>query len=79
MTTEELLDLLPDSIYIPYDNPEDEFEKKRGYGFVLEKESGVYELSYFNFLYDVELISFKGTLPEVANKMYEWCKEHGYC
>ena len=78
MTTEELLNSLPDKIDVPFGNPEDEFERFRPYGFVLDKDNGVYELSYFNFLYEQELISFNGSLHEVASKMYEWCKEKGY-
>lgn len=78
MTTIELLDKLPEEICLPNDHPVDEFDDYICYTFNLIKDEGEYELFYFSHLWDKELVSFCGSLPDVAEKMYAWCMENGY-
>lgn len=77
-TIEELLDSLPETIVTPREDPcaEFDFERNYYYEFCLYKEHGGYEVSYYCFLYEVELVSFTGTLKEVVNKMVEWYKNY---
>lgn len=80
---ERLLNQLPEHIEIFNGSIDAEFEedKYNYYLFVLHKDeddNSKYELSYFDYLWDKELIAFEGTLTEATKKMYEWCKENGY-
>ena len=78
MTTEELFSKLPDKIILPNPHPIDELDDERWYLFELNKYGDEYELSYYDFANDEELISFQGSLPDIASKMYDWCKENHY-
>lgn len=78
MSIEELLDSLPDKIVLPNNNPIDEFDKELWYCFRLYKEGTEYELVYYCWLNDKELISFEGSLRFVAEHMYQWCVDNGY-
>lgn len=71
-STIELLDRLPDLIKKPNKNPIDEWDNEIYYHFHLLKDEGVYELSYYSFLMDSELISFSGSLDEVVKNMTEY-------
>lgn len=75
-TIEEILDLLPDGISVT--NSIDDLDSELWYSFSLDKNESIYELSYYNWIWEKELVSFSGNLHEVASKMYEWCKEKGY-
>lgn len=80
---ESLLNSLPSFIKIYDTTIEAEFDSDHYiyYAFDLGKDDGVenvYELSYFCYLWEKELISFKGSLHDVAEKMVAWCKLNGY-
>ena len=79
MTTEEILDALPDKIVIECEDPIYLYENTDWYMFDLSKEQKEYELSYFCWTKEEALISYTGSLSDVANKMYSWCRAHGYC
>lgn len=76
MTTEEILERLPDSIVKPNPEPIDEWDDKDYYCFCLTKDEDTYDLSYTCWLKEKDLVSFKGSLSEVASKMYEWYNKH---
>lgn len=81
MSTEEMLDALPEKIVLHNDSPIDEWDDEKHderYMFDLVKDRGAYEFSYICWSKEIELISFRGSLQEVASSMYEWCKEKGY-
>lgn len=80
---ESLLNKLPSYIKMYDKDIEVEFEDEHYiyYLFGLDKDSDdgtIYELSYFCYLWEKELVSFKGSLREVAEKAVAWCKENGY-
>lgn len=72
------LDLLPDWIELPSRMPLEDTNEKDWYAFDLSKDDGKYNLSYYCYLREDTLIEFEGDFNEVVNKMYDWCKEHGY-
>lgn len=78
MTLSELIDILPDKIVLPTENPIDEYDNDDWYAFNLSKDKNIYILSYHCWLKDKELISFEGRLDDVARKMHEWCNKCGY-
>lgn len=80
---ETLLNRLPLCIETPREDDFAEFEcdRRYHYHFGIDKDydnSTLYELSYYDYLWEQELISFTGPLREISEKMVEWCKENGY-
>lgn len=81
--TESMLNQLPSCIQIPREDSVAEYEDERYYYYLFnlskyDEDSSKYELSYYCWLYDLELVAFSGSLQEVATKMLSWCKEKGY-